>query len=195
MAVAPSKPPPGTVAIRRARSFERNEASRSRSSCRMRHWTSIACSAKAAITFVARSGTSFASPAAARRTNARALVMPLGMAMPNSARSPRIILTSWVRWRTRRSRVRCTASGLLLDRLDRYEAHGRSGDRLADRLRITGISLAPLHVRLDVGRRHQPHLVTETDQLSRPMMARAARLHADETRRELAEERDHLSPS
>ena len=85
--------------------------------------------------------------------------------------------------------------GLLLDRLDRYEAHGRSGDRLADRLRIPGISLAPLHVGLDVGRRHQPHLVTETDQLSRPMMARAARLHADETRRELAEERDHLSPS
>ena len=55
------------------------------------------CSAKAPITFVARSGTSFASPAAARRTNARALVMPLGMAMPNSARSPRIMLTSWVR--------------------------------------------------------------------------------------------------
>ena len=53
--------------------------------------------------------------------------------------------------------------GLLLDRLDRYEAHGRSGDRLADRLRIPGISLAPLHVGLDVGRRHQPHLVTETD--------------------------------
>src|SRR5215210_2346624 len=71
MAVAPSKPTPGTVAIRRARSFERNEASRSRSSCRMRHWTSMACSAKAPITFVARSGTSFASPATARRTNAR----------------------------------------------------------------------------------------------------------------------------
>jgi hypothetical protein len=60
---------------------------------------------------------------------------------------------------------------LLLDRLDRDEAHGRSGDRLADRLRITGISLAPLHVGLDVVRRHQPDLVTETDQLPRPMMA------------------------
>src|SRR3954463_854689 len=56
--------------------------------------------------------------------------------------------------------------GLLLDRLDRDEAHARSGDRLADRLRIAGISLAPLHIGLDVGRRHQPHLVTETDQLS-----------------------------
>jgi hypothetical protein len=31
--------------------------------------------------------------------------------------------------------------GLLLDRLDRYETHGRSGDRLADRLRIPGINL------------------------------------------------------
>src|SRR3954463_5611119 len=85
--------------------------------------------------------------------------------------------------------------GLLLDGLVRYEAHSRSGDRLAYRLRITGISLAPLHVGLHVGRRHQPHLVTETDQLSRPMMARAARLNTDETGRELAEERDHLSPS
>src|SRR4051794_38385847 len=195
MAVAPSKPTPGTGAMRRARSFERDEASRSRSSCRIRHWTSIACWAKAAITFVARSGTSFASPATARRTNDRAFVMPLGMSMPNSARSPRIMLTSWVRWRTRRSRVRCSASAAcLLDRLDRDEAHAWSGDRLADRLGIAGISLAPLHVGLDVGRRHQPHLVTETGQLSRPMMARAAGLHADETRRELAEERDHLSP-
>src|SRR4051812_36376294 len=145
MAVAPSKPTPGTVAMRRARSFEWNEASRSRSSCRMRPWTSIACSAKATTTFVARSGTSF--------------------------------------------------RGLLLDRLDRYEAHGRSGDRLADRLRITGISLAPLPVGLDVGRLHQPHLVAETDQLSRPRMVSGARRHADETRRELAEERDHLSRS
>src|SRR5215211_7515680 len=34
----------------------------------------------------------------------------LGMAMPNSARSPRSMLTSWVRWRTRRSRVRCSAN-------------------------------------------------------------------------------------
>src|SRR5688572_32544307 len=73
--------------------------------------------------------------------------------------------------------------GLLLDRLDGDEAHGRSGDCLADRLRITRISLAPLNVGLDVGRRHQPNLVSETDQLSRPMMARAAGFHADETRR------------
>ena len=88
MAVAPSKPTPGTVAIRRARSFERYEASRSRSSCRIRPWTSIACSAKAPITLVARSGTSFALPATARRTNARAFVMPFGMSMPNSAKVP-----------------------------------------------------------------------------------------------------------
>src|SRR3954469_23275287 len=157
MAVAPSKPTPGTVAIRRARSFERNEATRSRSSCRMRHWTSIACSAKAVITFVARSGTSFASPAAARRTNARALVMPFGdgdaelvQESPDHVDELGALADEEITRPMQRQR------GLLLDRLDRYETHGRSGDRLADRLRITGISLAPLHVGLDVGRRHQP---------------------------------------
>src|SRR4051812_6642766 len=196
MAVAPSKPTPGTVAMRRARSFERNEASRSRSSCRIRRWTSIPCSAKAAITVVARSGTAFASPATARRTNARAfgdafgyVDAELGQESPDHVDELGALADEEITRPMQRQR------GLLLHRLDRYEAHGRSGDRLADRLRITGISLAPLHVGLDVGRRHQAHLVAETDQLSRPMMARGARLHADETRRELAEERDHLSPS
>src|SRR5918998_3065885 len=85
--------------------------------------------------------------------------------------------------------------GLLLDRLDRDKAHGRAGDRLADRLRIASVGLASLHVRLDVGRRHQPNLVTEADQLARPVMARAAGLHADKAGRELAEERDHLRSS
>ena len=50
----------------------------------------------------------------------------------------------------------------------------RSGECLADRLRILGVGLAPLHVGLDAGRRHQPNLVPETDQLTRPVMARAA---------------------
>ena len=84
---------------------------------------------------------------------------------------------------------------LLLDRLDRDEAHRRSGDRLADRLRVPGVGLAPLHIGLDVSRRHQPNLVPESDQLPRPVMARAAGLHADQARREFCEERDHLSPS
>src|SRR3954469_17737940 len=46
--------------MRRATSLDRYQARRSRSSCRMRPWTSIACSAKAPITFAARSGTSSA---------------------------------------------------------------------------------------------------------------------------------------
>ena len=83
---------------------------------------------------------------------------------------------------------------LLLDRLDRNEAHRRPGDRFADCLRIPGVGLAPLHVRFDVGRRHQSNLVAKTDQLSRPVIARAAGFHADQTRWKLPEERDHLSP-
>src|SRR6478752_5350412 len=83
--------------------------------------------------------------------------------------------------------------GLLLDRLDRNKAHGRARDRLADRLRISGVGLAPLHVWLDVGRRHQPHGMTQTSKLPRPVMARAAGLHADQARSELAEEGHYLS--
>ena len=48
-ALAPSTPTPGTVAMRRARSFDRYQASNSRSSWRMRLWASIACSAKSPI--------------------------------------------------------------------------------------------------------------------------------------------------
>ncbi len=36
--------------------------------------------------------------------------------------------------------------------------------------------------------------MAETNQLSRPVMARAAGLHPDETGRKLREERDHLRP-
>jgi hypothetical protein len=83
---------------------------------------------------------------------------------------------------------------LLLDRFDRHEAHGRARDSLADRLGVRRISLTALYVRFDVGRRHQSHRVTEGREFARPMMARAASFHADQTGRELAEEGHHLRP-
>jgi len=60
--------------------------------------------------------------------------------------------------------------GLLLHRLDRDEAHGRPGHHLANRLRVPGVGLAPSHIWLDVGWRHQSDLVAKTGQLSRPMV-------------------------
>ena len=84
---------------------------------------------------------------------------------------------------------------LLLGRLHRHEPHRRPRHRLADRFRIGSVGLAALHIRLDVSRRHQAHLMAELDQLARPVMRRAARLDADQARRQLGEERQHLRPS
>jgi hypothetical protein len=96
-------------------------------------------------------------PPRAERT-CQACVMPLRDVDAELGQKARIMLTSWVRWRTRRSRRPMQSErSLLFDRLDRDEAHRRSGHSLADRL---GVGLAALYVRLDVGRRHQPHLVT-----------------------------------
>ncbi len=84
---------------------------------------------------------------------------------------------------------------LLLGRLDRDEAHGRARHRLADRLRISCVRLAPLDVGFDVNRRHQFHLVPQSRDLTRPEVARAARLDADQTGLQLGEERHHLAPA
>src|SRR4051812_33090801 len=125
MAVAPSKPTPGTVAMRRARSFERNEASRSCSSCRIRRRTSIACSAKAAITVVARSGTSFASPATAPdecqsvRDAFGDVDAELGQESPDHVDELGALADEEITRPMQRER------DLLLDRLDRDEAHAR----------------------------------------------------------------------
>ena len=84
---------------------------------------------------------------------------------------------------------------LLLGRLHRHEPHRRACHRLADRFRIGRVGLAALHIGLDVGRRHQAHLMAQLDQLARPVMRRAARLDADQAGRQLGEERQHLRSS
>ena len=83
---------------------------------------------------------------------------------------------------------------LLLGRLHRHEAHGWPRHRLADRLSIPCIRLAPLHIGLHVGWRHQPHLVAKLCQLARPMMRGAASFHADEAGGKLGKERQNLRP-
>lgn len=47
----------------------------------------------------------------------------------------------------------------LLFRLHRHDPHSWSGYCFADRLSISGISLAAIHIRLHVGWRHQPDLM------------------------------------
>jgi hypothetical protein len=50
---------------------------------------------------------------------------------------------------------------LLLGRLGLDKAHVRPGDRFADCLRVGGIVLLPLDVRLHISRWHQPHPMAE----------------------------------
>ena len=78
---------------------------------------------------------------------------------------------------------------LLLGALHLDEAHGRPGHRLADRLGISRIVLLPLHVRLHVARRHQPHIVAKLRQFASPVVSCGAGLDADQAGRQLREER------
>jgi hypothetical protein len=81
---------------------------------------------------------------------------------------------------------------LLIGAFDRDEAHRRPCYRFADCLGIGGIVLAALDIGLDVARRHKPHIVGKLPELASPMVRRGARLHADETRCQLAEKLEHL---
>jgi hypothetical protein len=79
--------------------------------------------------------------------------------------------------------------------LDRNEPHARSLDGLTTALGIRGIVLVGLHIRLHVLRRHEPHLVAELGQFAGPVVRPAARLHTDETARQVGEELEHFAAS
>jgi hypothetical protein len=81
---------------------------------------------------------------------------------------------------------------LLVLALDRHEPHPGAPHRLAAGLGVRRVVLVRLHVRPDVLRRHQPHLVTELRQLPRPVVSGGARLEADEAGRQVGEELEHL---
>jgi hypothetical protein len=84
---------------------------------------------------------------------------------------------------------------LLLARLDRHEPHRLACDRFADRLRVGGIILSPLHIGLHVSCGHQPHFMTQLGQFARPVMRRPASLGTDQARWQLLEEPQHLRSS
>src|SRR6478752_1358731 len=81
---------------------------------------------------------------------------------------------------------------LLLWSLGWHEPHVGLGDRLANGLRVSRVILLPLDVRLHIGRRYQPHLVTQRLQLARPMVRRSAGLNADQAGWQLLKERQDL---
>src|SRR6476469_1675538 len=71
-------------------------------------------------------------------------------------------------------------AALLLGSLGWHEPHVGPGDCLANGLCVSRVILLPLDVGLHIGRRYQPHLVTQRMELARPMVRRSASLYADQ---------------
>ena len=84
-------------------------------------------------------------------------------------------------------------AALLLGGLGRYKPHVGPGDCLANRLRVSRIVLLPLDVGLHIGRRDQPHGVTQCLELARPVVRRGAGFDTDQTWRQLLEERQDIA--
>ncbi|MNL47399.1 hypothetical protein D3C87_1701870 [compost metagenome] len=72
------------------------------------------------------------------------------------------------------ARTKQHACRLLLDAFDRHEAHRRASHGLANRLGIGGISLATLHIGLDVDRGDHSGVMSEGGNLARPVMRTCA---------------------
>src|SRR5580698_2313319 len=81
---------------------------------------------------------------------------------------------------------------LLLFGLNGYETHRRPRHRFTDGRSIIGVVLAPLEIRLDVTRRHQPYRVAKPLKLTAPMMCTRASLDTDQTERQSGKEIQHL---
>jgi hypothetical protein len=83
-------------------------------------------------------------------------------------------------------------AALLLDRLDRNEAHIRPPDCFADRLRVGRVILLSLDIGLHVGRRYQTHGVAKRLKLARPIVRGRASFDANEARRKLRKKSQDL---
>ena len=68
--------------------------------------------------------------------------------------------------------------GLLLDRLQGYEAHRRPSDRFADGSGVVGVVLSTLSIRFDELGRHDLRNMTELEQLTRPVLRSGAGLES-----------------
>src|SRR6202023_650946 len=84
-------------------------------------------------------------------------------------------------------------AALLLGGLGWYKSHIGPGDCLANGLRVSRVILLALDVGLHIGRRDQPHGVTQFLELTRPVVRRRAGFNTDQTRRQLLEERQDMA--
>ena len=120
------------------------------------------CVASTCSTWRARPGRRASSSSRMIAISLPTLRRPCGAITPNSARCARRAFTSIVRWRTSRSRPRCSSTAACCSAVltGTKRIVGRH-NRLADRFRIRSVVLVPLDVGLHVLRRHQPHLVAQ----------------------------------
>lgn len=81
---------------------------------------------------------------------------------------------------------------LLRSTLHGHEAHVGPRNRFTDRFGVRRISLAPPDIGPDVGRRHQPDIMTELRQFAGPEMRPGTGLHADQAGRQAREEHPEL---
>jgi hypothetical protein len=79
-----------------------------------------------------------------------------------------------------------------LARLHAHEPHAGSRDRLSNSLGVSGVGFVALNARLQIGRRHEPHLMAEPEKLAGPVVGGRAGLHADGAGWQCAEVVEHL---
>lgn len=192
-AVAEIKLTPGIVPRRCDSSLDRCQVSNSYSNAASRTCTSPICPASPVITRTASSGT---SGRIALRDSLRQLdrvMQPaydldaeLGEQAADHVHELGALLDQQI---ARPVQCQCR---LLFRRLYRDEPHRRAGHCLANRFRVIRVRLAALNIRLHVSRGHQPNLMSEFGQLACPMVGGAARFDADQARRQLCKERQHL---
>ncbi len=78
--------------------------------------------------------------------------------------------------------------------VDGHKTHPGAADRLTDRRGIVTVVLVTLDIGLDVLGRHELDRMPELHQLPRPVVGPGASLHADEARRKIGKELQHLCP-
>src|SRR6185312_10972770 len=151
------------------------------------------CTASTCSTWRARLGRRVSSSSRMIAISLPTLRRPCGAITPNSARCARRAFTSIVRWRTSRSRPRCSSTAACCSAvLPGTKAHRRPYNRLANGLGIRSVVLVPLDVSLHILRRHQPYLMAQRAQLPRPVVRRRTCLHPHQTARQSTEERQNL---
>jgi hypothetical protein len=82
---------------------------------------------------------------------------------------------------------------LLFYTLDRHKPHAGPRDRFANCLCVIAVVFTALAIRHHKPGRHQSRVVAQLPELSGPLVCSGARLHTDDTRRQLRDDRQQLA--